>query len=265
MFTEVIQIKAKVILKILRKRTTENETIYKKYKYLFEKIKKKSKTSYYQRILKLFEGDINKTWKIIKEVHGKKSGTCDSFPKKLLLTHLTTFFVKIGPNLASKNPKSDANLEAYITKANTKLHKNPLMEDEFLESFKSLKISKAPGFDQIDVNVINQKYNHIKKPLIRIFGDWIKLRVFLENLKLAKVTPIFKSGKKQLSMNYTPILLLPYLLKLLEWIMYNRLYKYLSKNNLLFYKQFGFRKGHSTKHALTKLVNGIYDSFKEYL
>ena len=139
------------------------------------------------------------------------------------------------------------------------------MEDEFLESFKSLKISKAPGFDQIDVNVINQKYNHIKKPLIRIFGDWIKLTVFLENLKLAKVTPIFKSGKKQLSMNYTPILLLPYLLKLLEWIMYNRLYKYLSKNNLLFYKQFGFRKGHSTKHALTKLVNGIYDSFKEYL
>ena len=41
---------------------------------------------------------------------------------------------------------------------------------------------------------------------------------------------------------------------LLERIMYNRLYKYLTKNNLLFGKQFGFRKGHSTEHALTELV-----------
>ena len=47
-------------------RTTENETIYKKCKYLFEKINKRSKTSYYQRKLKLFKGDIKKTWKIIK-------------------------------------------------------------------------------------------------------------------------------------------------------------------------------------------------------
>ena len=45
------------------KKTTENETIYKKYKYLFEKIKEKSKTSSYQRKLKFFEGDIKKTWK----------------------------------------------------------------------------------------------------------------------------------------------------------------------------------------------------------
>ena len=45
--------------------------------------------------------------------------------------------------------------------------------------------------------------------------------------------------------------------------MYNRLYKYLTKNNLLFDKQFGFRKGHSTEHALTELANRIYDSFNE--
>ena len=31
------------------------------------------------------------------------------------------------------------------------------------ERAKSLKINKAPGFDQIDVDVINQIYNHIKK------------------------------------------------------------------------------------------------------
>ena len=160
--------------KCLKKEKTENEAIYKRYKYLFEKIKKKSKTSYYQRKLKLFEGDTKNTWKIIKEVIGKKRGTCDSFSKKLIIkkaeitdtktiaNSLNNFFVRIGRNLASKIPKSDTNFEAYISKANAKLDENPLTEDEFLEAFKSLRINKAPGFDQIVVNVINQIYNHIK-------------------------------------------------------------------------------------------------------
>ena len=45
--------------------------------------------------------------------------------------------------------------------------------------------------------------------------------------------------------------------------MYNRLYEYLTKNNLLFDKKFRFRKGHSTNHALIELVNRIYNSFNE--
>ena len=45
--------------------------------------------------------------------------------------------------------------------------------------------------------------------------------------------------------------------------MYNRLYEYLTKNNLLFDKKFGFRKGHLTEHALIELVNRIYNFFNE--
>ena len=45
--------------------------------------------------------------------------------------------------------------------------------------------------------------------------------------------------------------------------MCNRLYEYLTKNNLLFDKLFGFRKSHSTEHALTELVNRIYNSFNK--
>ena len=43
-------------------------------------------------------------------------------------------------------------------------------------------------------------------------------------------------------------------------IMYNGAYNYLNDDNL-FQKQFGFRKGHSTVHALIKPINSIYDSF----
>ena len=45
--------------------------------------------------------------------------------------------------------------------------------------------------------------------------------------------------------------------------MYNRVYNHLHDNNLLFHKQFGFRKGHSTYHTLIKLIDSIYDSFNQ--
>ena len=65
---------------------------------------------------------------------------------KTIANSFNIVFVKIGPNLASKIPKSDVNFEAYSSKANTKLHESPLTEDKFLKEFRSLKINKAPGF-----------------------------------------------------------------------------------------------------------------------
>ena len=49
--------------------------------------------------------------------------------------------------------------------------------------------------------------------------------------------------------------------------MYNRLCSYLTENNILFNKQFWFRTGHSTEHALLELVDQISNAFnnKNYL
>ena len=44
--------------------------------------------------------------------------------------------------------------------------------------------------------------------------------------------------------------------------MYNRLYKHLSNSKIIYPKQFGFQKGHSTGHALLQLVDQIYESFE---
>ena len=49
---------------------------------------------------------------------------------------------------------------------------------------------------------------------------------------------------------------------MLERIMYNRLYKYLTTEKILYPKQFGFQRGHSTEHAIAKLANQIYESFE---
>ena len=57
--------------------------------------------------------------------------------------------------------------------------------------------------------------------------------------------------------NYRPITVLPCFSKVLEKIMYNRLYIHLSENNLLYKKQFGFQQKHSTEHAIIQLIDQI--------
>ena len=69
-------------------------------------------------------------------------------------------------------------------------------------------------------------------------------------MKVAKVTPIFEKGKKSSISNYRPISGLSCFLKILERMMYNRLYDCFTVNSILFNKQFRFQAGHSTDHAL---------------
>ena len=75
------------------------------------------------------------------------------------------------------------------------------------------------------------------------------------------MTPIFKSGNKELLTNYRPISVLPCFSKILERIMYNRLYDHFNQNNLLFEKKFGFRSSHSTEHAVVELFDELINSF----
>ena len=81
-------------------------------------------------------------------------------------------------------------------------------------------------------------------------------------MKIAKVIPLFKNGDPENITNYRPISVFPCFSKVLEGTMYNWLYKYLYEEKLLYSKQFGFQKGHSTDHAIVHLVDQIYESFE---
>ena len=82
-------------------------------------------------------------------------------------------------------------------------------------------------------------------------------------MKILRVALVFKSGDTSLMTNYQPISVLPCFSKMFERILYNRLSKYLTENNLLYCKQFGFQKGHSPEHAILMLVEQINQSLEK--
>ena len=81
--------------------------------------------------------------------------------------------------------------------------------------------------------------------------------IFPDEMKIARIIPLFKSGDKQNVSNYRPISLLPQFSKILEKIFNNRLMNFLNFNNLLYLRQYGFRKNMSTSMAIMELVENI--------
>ena len=61
---------------------------------------------------------------------------------------------------------------------------------------------------------------------------------------------MYKTSDENDFINYRPISVLPCFSKILESIMYKRVYNHLSENQMLYSKRFGFQWGHSTKHAI---------------
>ena len=80
---------------------------------------------------------------------------------------------------------------------------------------------------------------------------------FPEQLKLAKVIPIFKKNEKYLTTNYRPISLLSVISKIIEKVMHLRVMSFLNKYKLLYCYQFGFRQKYSTILALIETVDTI--------
>ena len=89
---------------------------------------------------------------------------------------------------------------------------------------------------------------------------------YIENLKASKVIPIFKEKGSNLDYdNYSPIFFLSNINKIIEKLMHIRVTKFLDKNNCIYDLQFGFRKRHSTTHALMYLVENVRKAMDDKL
>ena len=81
-------------------------------------------------------------------------------------------------------------------------------------------------------------------------------------MKIARVIPLFKSGDHSNPDNYRPISLLPVISKVLEKLVYNKVVEHLDENNIVYHRQYGFRRRHSTSDASLNLVGDILRSYE---
>ena len=123
------------------------------------------------------------------------------------------------------------------------------------------KLTKVPLWWH-QFNVPKKCFSSLCGPLKYLFNLSIEKGFFPDDIKIAKVTSIYKADDKSDLSNYRPISVLSYFSKILKQIMYNCLHQYLTENKIPYPKQFGFQKGHSTEHGIVQLVDQILKSFE---
>ena len=120
--------------------------------------------------------------------------------------------------------------------------------EEIKKIIRDLKPNRAVG-GEIPTKILKE-CEFTFDVLTKFINKSIETEYFPDSLKLANVTAVFKKEDPIDKSNYRSVSILPFQSKLHEKVIYNPLSDYADSflNNILC----GFRKAHSTEHALFK-------------
>ena len=127
--------------------------------------------------------------------------------------------------------------KSLLKKVNHTLPSQSLSINKLNGAFFSLKTNKRSGADEIYFNKIKQCFGELCGPLKYLFDSSLQSGVYPDLMKIAIVS---HAGDTADISNYHPISVLPCFSKILEHVMYNHLYKYLTGQKILHPQQFGF-------------------------
>ena len=170
------------------------------------------------------------------------------------------YFSNIGPDLSSRIDSSNYNFETYIKNDKSEFAAfQPVTVSQISHFSHGLSGNKATGIDKISCKIIKLAAPVIADSLTLIFNQAITLSSFPDEWKIAtEVVPLYKNGQRSIPGNYRPISVLPAISEIMERILHDQLYNYLTKFDLFSDTQFGFREFHSTAGASLDCTNEWY-------
>ena len=124
------------------------------------------------------------------------------------------FFTDIGPKLAKDLPEHNQIPESYVKPLNTIFSFQLVTETDVSKLLYTIKTNKATGHDRISAKLLKDGADVIAKSLSTIFNKSILSGSFPDDMKIAIVSPIYKSDCKSKPTNYRPVCL--YCLRLLR-------------------------------------------------
>ena len=168
----------------------------------------------------------------------------------------------MGPHLACGIHKpTNVNVCDYLPDSSiNSMFLEPVDETEIINLVKTWGNKTSLDCHNFNMSLIKKVIQPIAKPLEHIFNLSFNTGTFPDLMKVAKVKPLFKSGKTNTFTNYRPVSLLPQFSKILEKLFNKRLDAFLNRHNILSEHQYGFRESRSTSLALMELVEDLTTS-----
>jgi len=229
-----------------------------------------AKKQYYNSCFQKFRDDVKKTWSSINEIMNRTKKKKD-FPKQFLVNdHYITdprrianefnkFFISIGSTLSdSIQQPQNRSFEEFLRTPLPPCFKFGLIDKKIvLNVIDRMKPKSSSGFDGLSNKLLKCIKYELVDCITIIINQSFTTNIFPDQLKLAKVIPLYKKNEDYLFDNYRPISLLPSISKVIERIMHFQIIEYFHEHNLMYNSQYGFRQNHSTELATLEIIDKI--------
>ena len=274
---ELIRHRDKHLTKFKR---TKNHSDYEQflcYRNIVNHKINEAKSNYFANAVSENQNQPAKLWKTLKNMgcstksHKKSSNiglVIDNnicFDKFKVANHFNNFFTTIAQSLVDKLPAGSgrygpSHVEQYyrlkgVIKNMFRL--NSVHRDMVYRHLINLKDSKSTGLDSLPAKFVKDGATVVADPITHIINLSLGTGLIPVDMKMARVVPLHKKNNKTETGNYRPVSVLGVISKILERVVYNQVYDYLSHNNLLYNLQSGFRPSFSTDTCLTHLTDYI--------
>ena len=259
----------KLYAKMLKGECTKSK--YSNYNKVLRKTIRLAKVQFYQNMCSEYKTQTKKLWGLINEISGKhsnKTGLIDylkidsvnEYSAKRISDHFAKYFAGVGKEFAEKIPKATQSITAYLKllqSNKSSLFLEPTCKKEVKRIVSTLPAKTSSGHDNISNILLKEIIDPLANILVDIFNKSMATGIFPLIMKLAEVVPLYKSKEHYLENNYRPISLLMTISKILEKIMYTRVYSFLQNTGQIYNNQYGFRANHSCEHAVGQLVGSV--------
>ena len=229
---------------------------------------------YYNGLLVANRNKTKETWKILNQVIKKnrssenienlkfKEGSKTYSSEKAIANGFNNFFVSIGPNLADNITSHSKNsCDIYLKEKNiNSMFLTGVVEHDIIKTVNNFNNKVSLDCRDLNMKLVKSIIHYIVEPFTYICNKSFEDGIFPEEMKLAKVLPLFKSGPRDQFTNYRPVSLLSQFSKILETLYADKLDKFISTFKILNNSQYGFRSNCSTSMALMELLEEITNS-----
>ena len=227
---------------------------YKEYNRILMKTKRLAKTTYYIARCTEFRNNTKYLWRTINNIIGKMNNKCElidhikvdnirCYSSQLIANEFGNFFSSIGKRYADKIPASKYKREHYLGKIESQvksIYLEPMTMNEITRLIDKLPNKTSSGYDNVNNVLLKKLKTELAQPLMIIFNNSLSSGKFPKQMKLAIVVPLYKNKERDLVNNYRPISLLLTISKILEKLVYKRVYGFMCETKQIFDSQYGF-------------------------
>ena len=146
---------------------------------------------------------------------------------------MNDYFSNIGSDLSSQISDSETNPCDYLKKCLSNFRFEEITMLMVLYCLNSSKSTKASGMDKISAKLVKDSSAIIAPSLSKLFNKSLSSGVFPDDWKIARISPVFKSGDSSLHGNYRPISVISIISKIFEKIVCQQFSKFLENNKVL--------------------------------